>query len=216
VNEDRADSGTRVERVAKRSISIVLLLLGTAILLAACGSGSSSPATQSASQNARTAPSNAQTSFNAYSACMKKHGVNFGGFKPGSSGGNTLGGGFGAGPASSGFRNQFNQPAFKKASAACANLRPKFSRRGTGSANSTAFATYRNCLSLHGMKLPSRFSSSTSKSPSSIPNSPSVTSPSGLTASSPAAKAALAACGSLRPTFPGTGPPTTGGSTGKS
>ena len=193
--------------------TIVVTLFGFSLLLAACSSSSpstskptsnSSSAKSTTSGNSKTS-SSVKTSFTAYSNCMKEHGVNFGGFGRGGFGHpgsgsvpSSSGGSAGTGSPSGNFHNLSNNPAFKKAEAACASLRPKFPAGGFGSNSAAAekFAAYTNCLKLHGVNIPSPASRSSS---GTTPTSP--TPPSTLNSSNPTVKTALAACASLKPTF---------------
>jgi hypothetical protein len=168
----------------------VALLIAGSVALTACGGGSSTAT--STTTTAGSGAGQAKASLAAYTSCLAKHGVklpNFGGTR----GTFPTGGSF---PPTGGGRSQFNSPAFRKASSACASLRPKggFGNRpggggGGGGFSSAALAAYRNCLKIHGVTLPSR-SSSTSSTP-----------PATLNTKSPAVKKALDACASLRPKF---------------
>jgi hypothetical protein len=101
-----------------------------------------------------------------YTACLKQNGVtlpSFGaGRPPGGGQGNAPSGTAQAPPA--GANGQGGQgrggfasnPKFQKAAAACASLRPAGARGGGfgggNGQNTAAFAAYRNCLALHGVK----------------------------------------------------------------
>jgi hypothetical protein len=140
------------------------LLLATALAVAACGGSSGTASTTSTTSTTTTAAASGASSaaLAKYTACLKENGVTLptgGGGPPGGGGGasptGTTGGGtsttrrpaFGAG----------GNAEFAKAQAACAKLRPAGLRAGGfggpgGGANSAAFAAYRNCLTLHGVK----------------------------------------------------------------
>ena len=122
------------------------------VTLSACGGGGSSTGTTSTTTSttaATSASSSSKASESAFTACMQKHGVKFSGFGNGRTGGSFPTGG------SAPTGGSFNSPAFRKASAACASLRPKGFGAGTGGFSSAATAAYRNCLKLHGVTLPS-------------------------------------------------------------
>jgi hypothetical protein len=182
----------------RRAVAIGAVAIG-AVLLAACGSSSSASSATSTSTTA-AAPAgtgSGSPSITAFFSCLKQHGVNVtvpspsGGAPTGSfpSGGTPPVGSGGTPPGGTGggLPGQFNSPKFKKASAACATLRPKGLPFG-GGASSPKFAAYRNCLKIHGVTLPA----ATSRSGSS-------TTPTTLATTDPKVKAALAACASLQP-----------------
>ena len=145
------------------------LLVGGAIALTACGGGSNAPTTPTTTANAGAGTTTTTTTtgggprsnaaFVKYTDCLQEHGVklpDFGsGGAPGTGGpppGAT--GDPGATPqAPAGVDNA----AFRKAQTACASLRPKGARNGGpgfgGGQNNAAFAAYRNCLTIHGVKL---------------------------------------------------------------
>jgi hypothetical protein len=142
------------------------LVVGGAIALTACGGGSNAPTTSTTSTNAgagaatTTSGGGARTNaaFVKYTACLKEHGVtlpDFGaGGDPGQGGPppSTTGDSGTTPQAPSGVDNA----TFQKAQTACASLRPKGTRNGGpgfgGGQNSAAFAAYRNCLTIHGVK----------------------------------------------------------------
>ncbi len=144
-------------------------------------------------------------SLSAFQACLSKHGLKlptrggskggppsgFSGGTPPSSGGTppSLGGsgGFGA--------NSKTQAALKQ----CANLQPKGGfPGGAGGSSSTAFASYRNCMKLHGVTVPSVTPGSNTSTSTTVDTS------------SPTYQAAQTACKALLPTGSGT----TSGSSG--
>jgi hypothetical protein len=140
------------------------LLLTTALAAAACGgsSGSASTTTAATTSTTTTAAATAGAAATSaamakYSACLKQNGVTLptgGGAPPGGAGGAPPTGTTGARPT----RPKGGNAAFAKAQAACAKLRPAglraggFGGRGGGGGNTAAFAAYRNCLTLHGVK----------------------------------------------------------------
>jgi hypothetical protein len=166
-----------------RAATIVSVLGGMGLLLAACSSGSAN----AASSKSTSTTTKGAASFTAYENCLKSHGVNFtGGF-----GGFGGGGGTGGPPPSGSTRPTIpasERAAFTKAESACASLRPKFNGGG-GGAGSTEFAAYRNCLKLHGVTLP------TGRGAGGFPGSGTST----PTTTTSKEKAAEAACASLRP-----------------
>ena len=170
----------------RRAVAVGAVAIG-ALLLAACGSSSSASSSTTAASPATSG--SGSPSITAFFSCLKQHGVSIAG--PSTSGGAPTGSfpAGGAPPAGTGGRSpgQFNSPKFKKASAACASLRPK-QFAPAGGASSPKFAAYRNCLKIHGVTLPS----ATSRSGGSTP-------PTTLGTTDPKVKAALAACSSLQP-----------------
>ena len=173
--------------------SLVAVVIAGAVALSACGSGSSAPTTSTTDPGG--GGSHAKASFAAYSACLKAHGVKLPTFNGGPPNGSfPPSGSFptsGSTPPGGGGRGRFNSPAFRKAAAACASLRPTGSGNRPGGRNfsSAAFAAYRNCLKLHGVTLPTRPTSSNSTPPTTF------------NSTSPKVKKALAACAGLRPKF---------------
>ena len=202
-----------------RSALAVLLVAG-AVGLAACGGGSGSsagtttatiPTTTTGGAAAAGGPAGGanRAAFTKYTTCLKQHGVTLPSF-----GNRGAGGGGGGTPPANGSTTTtprrrgafgggaFNTPKFKAAQTACAKLLPAgfaggFGRgRGPGGGfggNSAAFAAYRNCLTLHGVKLAAGAGGFGRP---------------GAGGAKPTAKvqAALKACASLRPKF--TRPPT--------
>jgi hypothetical protein len=181
-----------------RGGAIAVVVVG-AIGLSACGgsSGSSATSTTTASSSsgaATTTPAGGTATNNAalarYTACLKQHGVTL----PSRGAGGAPGAGGGAPPTTTGgSATPPQQPAggvnnakFQKAQTACASLRPKGARGGGpgfgGAQNSAAFAAYRNCLTIHGVKASSLRSGN-----------------GGTAAASAKVKKAMTACASLRP-----------------
>ena len=181
-----------------RTIPLAVLFVGIVpLILAACGSSSASGA------NASSTKPSGRASRTAYSNCLKQHGVTLPNFT-GGTGGPPAGGetppSFTPGSGAGGFRSN---PAFQKAATACKSLRPSGGFGGFGGSggfNSSAFAAYRNCLSLHGVTLPTGGSRPAAGS----------TPPSTINQSSPAVQAALQACAALRPSASSSTTTTTG------
>jgi hypothetical protein len=171
------------------------LLLGAAAvagLAAACGGSSATPPANAAA--------NGGNAFAAYTECLAKNGVvlpsasarpdRSGGVRPSNrpsarpSGGTGNGGGFGGGF----FGNQppagVDQATWDKAMQACASVRPSFGAGGNGANNSEVVA-YRNCLTEHGVTLPSNGTRGGGFA--------------GLNTADPKVAAALTACAPLRP-----------------
>jgi hypothetical protein len=180
--------------------AVAALLVTTACAVAACGGGGGSAATTTSAgttSNTTTSPAGAAggAAFAKYTTCLKQHGVtlpNFGQGQP--PGGGAPNGGQGTPPTgtapptgTNGPGGQFNTAKFRQASAACASLRPKGGGFGGGfrggGQNTAAFAAYRNCLTLHGVKTAGGFGFGQP----------------GGAAPTAKQKAALAACASLRP-----------------
>jgi hypothetical protein len=153
-----------------KKASIAVLLVAAAVGLAACGgssgSGSSSPTTAAGAGTTSTAAGGTGTqsaAFVKYSACLKQHGVSFagGGFGFGSrrqAGGSQPAGTTGTAPARPAV-SAATRAKFTAARTACAKLLPKGGfgfRGGPGGGfggNSAASAAFRNCLTIHGVKL---------------------------------------------------------------
>ena len=181
--------------------AVAALLVTTACAVAACGGGGgSSAATTSAGTTANTTSTAGAArgangaAFAKYTTCLEQHGVtlpNFGQGRPPSGGGQgTAPTGTAPNPPTGTNRRggfgQFDNPKFQKAAAACASLRPKFGGGGfggRGGQNTAAFAAYRNCLTLHGVKTNGGFGFGRP----------------GGAAPTAKEKAALTACASLRP-----------------
>jgi hypothetical protein len=158
-------------RAAGRSFTFrggaIALVIAGAVGLTACGgsSGSSATSTTTATSTGSTATTTptggaaTNAAFAKYTACLKQHGVTLPG--PGAGGAPGAGGGAppttgGSAPPSQPPAGGFNSAKFQKAQTACAGLRPKGARTGGpgfgGGQNSAAFAAYRNCLTIHGVK----------------------------------------------------------------
>jgi len=173
----------RVRSVWRVSFPLLAIVLVGSVALSACGGGSSSATSSTTSSTiaATSASGSSKVSTSAFAACMQKHGVKFSGFGNGATG------------SSLPTAGSFNSSAFRKASAACASLRPKGFGTGTGGFSSAASAAYRNCLKLHGVTLPSGSGAANSTTPTT------------LNTKSASVQKALAACASLRPKGFGTG-----------
>jgi hypothetical protein len=134
-------------------------VLALSVLLAACG-GSSKTATGSSTT---TAPSgSASASFAKYTACLESHGVPAsaassllgGGRGPGASSASGSGGSSGSAAAGSTTRPTISSQ-YQSAFGACRSDLPTGGFAGGGGFNSAASAAYRNCLTLHGVTIPS-------------------------------------------------------------
>jgi hypothetical protein len=193
------------------------LLVLTAVGLAACGGSSNSGAT-TATTGAAAAGGTAgagRAAFAKYTTCLKQHGVTLPTRRPGAFGGGGNGGpptgATGASGATGptgrrgGFFSGANSAKFRAAQTACSKLLPAgfgrggfFGRAGGGGGNSAAFAAYRNCLMLHGVKIGAGFGNRGGQ---------------GVQGGAPKPNAkvtkALAACASLRPSFGGRPPGST-------
>lgn len=183
--------------VAPMRLALVLGLAGSSVLMAACG-GSSGASTSTSGGS-----STGKASTSAFQSCLAKHGVTL---PKGANGGGPPSGGFSGTPPSGGAPPSGaggNPPSgaggfggnskFQQAIKACASYQPKGAGGGAG-ANSTALASYRNCMKLHGVTI-GNFS----------PGSSSTTATTIDTTSS-AYQAASTACKSLLPS--GGAPPT--------
>ncbi len=183
-NETRSRWGSRV-----RSWAIGLAALAVfGVILAACGGGSKTTATASASRPTTTAPANANRTAQrqAFTQCMQSHGINtanlprraFGGGGGENSSQNGNGGSSSTGPTTSltlppGVTQQQMQSALQ----ACRSLLPT---GGRNFQNNPAFAAYRNCLQLHGVTTGTGGGQ-------------------GLDRTNPTVQAAMQACAALRP-----------------
>jgi hypothetical protein len=154
---------------------LALLFLVCGLALAACGSNGTSSAPATTTTGTSGGSSSSSASFAKYTACLKQHGVTRT-FGPGGPNG-----GGGAPPANRPQPSAAARKTFQAAQTACAKYRPAGAGNGfpgRGDASSSAFAAYSNCLKLHGLTV----------TPGTRP-----------AATSTKAKAALAACASLRP-----------------
>lgn len=137
-------------------------LLAAGLVLAACGGGSSHPASASPAPTTTPVGSGGAGTIAAFRSCMSTHGVTLAtrpgggnGGPPSTTPGGTrprgAGGGFGRNPG-----NRFNTPPagvdpakYATALGACRSLLP------TGNVpNNSAFQAYRSCLQDHGVTLP--------------------------------------------------------------
>jgi hypothetical protein len=189
----------------RRWVLAVLPLIALSVILAACGGSSSSTAspTTSTSPSTATSPSTSggagtaraggSAAFAKYTQCLTSHGVpasatGFGGRRrPGTAttpGATTV-------PATRPTIPAQYQAAFKS----CASLLPRGGGGffGGGQANSAQAAAYRNCLTIHGVTLPS--------TPSTTPGQtrPAGGFGGGQFANNPTFQAAQKACASLLP-----------------
>jgi hypothetical protein len=178
----------------------VSLVFTLALTASASGTSGASTLRTAAKQSAKHKPSSAK-SFSAFQECLSKHGLKLparggsrGGPPSGSAGGTppSFGGSGGAPPSggSGGFGgNSKAQAALKQ----CASLQPKGGFPGGASgSSSTAFASYRNCMKLHGVTVPSVTPGSSTSTSTTVDTS------------SPTYQAAQAACKALLPTGTGT------------
>ena len=186
-------------------LGLCALPLVFTLALTASTTGTSGAATLRTA--AKHKPSSAK-SLSAFQACLSKHGLKLPA-RGGSKGGPPSGfsgstppssGGSGGTPPSFGGSGGFGgnskaQAALKQ----CANLQPKGGfPGGAGGSSSTAFASYRNCMKLHGVTVPSVTPGSSTSTSTTVDTS------------SPTYQAAQAACKALLPTATGT----TSGSSG--
>ena len=183
------------------ALSLVFTLALTASTSGASGAATlRTAATQSAKHKASSAKS-----FSAFQACLSKHGLKLPG-RGGSKGGPPAGFSGGTPPSSGGTPpssggsggfggNSKTQAALKQ----CAKFQPKGGfPGGAAGASSTAFASYRNCMKLHGVTVQSITPGSSTSTPSTVDTS------------SPTYQAAQTACKALLPTGAGTSPGSSG------
>jgi hypothetical protein len=197
--------------MTKRMILLATVLIGV-LVLAGCSSSGAKTVSQGASTTTAAGTSkNASTA--AFTACLKKNGVDIGSFgrrtgTAGDNGGTPPTGGeapiggtppAGAGGGGAGGGRFANNPKFQKAFAACASLRPAGgSGFGGGGARGTAFTKYQTCMSQHGITLPDRtFGGATTGSTTTTAAGVTTTT---IDRTSPLYVAAAKACASLLPT----------------
>jgi hypothetical protein len=176
----------------RRRLGVGVAIVALGLLAAACGGAASSSSSTTTTTKSTTTPTSSSSSSGtasetAFRSCLEKNGVTP--TSGGSAGAPTPGAGAASG-----------NPNFQQALQACASLRPKGAGSGfggNGGANSTAVAAYRNCLTLHGVSLPSKGSTSTT---TTIAGATATTLPSVSDTSNPTVEAALSACASLKPT----------------
>ncbi len=158
------------------------------VLLALALSGAVLASGGVASASSKPSAKTPTTAIKKFDSCLKKHGVSaptFGlGTPPkGSPGGTNPPGGF---PGSSKVGNAKTRAAFQ----ACSSFLPKGSQfGGTAGTTSTAFAAYRNCMTLHHVTLPKGPSGSAPLAGSTVTSNPNF-------------KKANAACSALLPSTP--------------
>jgi hypothetical protein len=195
-------------RLAARRRVGATALAATAVALVAAGCGNAtSPGSSSAASGS-----------NSYFSCLSQHGVKLPTSRPSrGTGGDGGGGGFGGG----GFGGS-GSSAFRKASQACASLRPSGgfggggggggSVGGFGGGFSAALSAFRSCMSSHGEPVPTTRPSSP---PGGLAGIDRILN--GLNPANSKVAAAVKACESKLPSFlrGGTGSaPGTGGSGG--
>jgi hypothetical protein len=198
-------------RATKRGAMVILPLVALATLLGACGGSSKSAATASPTTTTPSRSGAASAAFAKYTQCLESHGVPastasslFGGRRSGS--GSSTSTPSGSAPAG-GFTRPTIPAQYQAAFTACASDRPSFGGFGGGGFNSTALTNYRNCLEVHGVKLPTP--------PTTTPGETRPTGGSGngfgSVLGTPAGKAAAQACASLLPARTGSSSSTTAG-----
>ncbi len=210
-------SGRALPRPLALRSALAALLVLTAVGLAACGGSSSNSAATTATTPTTTGAAAAggaagagRAAFAKYTTCLEQHGVTLPARRPGGfgNGGPPTGATGATGPTGrrGGFFSGANSAKFRAAQSACSKLLPAgfgrggfFGGRG-GGGNSAAFAAYRNCLMLHGVKLGTAFGRRGGQGGQGAQGAP-----------KPSAKvtSALKACASLRPSFGGRPPGST-------
>ena len=186
----RTDPGAPRRRKSPRAAGVfAALLVGLAVILAACGGSSDRGSSSATSSSAPSAPTSAPTSGGssgsssssrsgavAFAQCVREHGVpDF----PDPQNGHFLISGA-----------DQNNPNFQSATQACQHLLPGGSatNAGGGASNSSAELAFAHCMQTHG-----------------VPNFPDPTSngalgiPPGVNANSPQFQSAYQACSSLLP-----------------
>jgi hypothetical protein len=156
-----------------------------ALLASGCGGAAAAPA-------ASSAPATPSPGASAYLTCLRQHGATVPTTRPTARPTARPSGGFAA------------NPAMQKARQACASLRPAGGFGGFGGGQfAAAFQAFRSCMAAHGETIPA-----------TRPTAPPATPPSpgtdrflnGLNPSDPKVAAALKACQSKLPRFPGATP----------
>jgi len=179
---------------ARRALVPAAVGCAALLLIAGCGQ------TKSAAATTPSSPSSAGSSITAYLTCLRQHGVNVPTARP------TVRptaqptarptGGFGGGSA-----------AMQKARQACASLRPAGGFGfGGGGRFAAAFQAFRTCMASHGVTIPTTRPTAPPTRPASPPASGAARAGpflNGLNRSDPQVAAALKACQSRLPTFPG-------------
>ncbi len=199
-----------------RWILAALPVVALSILLTACGGGSTKTAGATPTTTPATSPStgtgqaSASSSFTKYRQCLTSHGVPAtaiggrggapGGGATGSAAGTGASGATGAtGAAGGGGAATGTRPTipakYQQALQACASLRPTGGFGGFGGLNSPVAAAYRNCLEIHGVKLPT----TPTTTPGQPPSTGGFRGGFGQVANNPTFQAAQKACASLLP-----------------
>ena len=168
-----------------RALSAVGGCALVALLASGCGGAAAAPAASSAS--AKPGPG-----ASAYLTCLRQHGVNIPATRPTARPTARPSGGFAA------------NPAMQKARQACASLRPAGRFGGFGGGQfAAAFQAFRSCMAAHGETIPA----TRLTAPPATPPSPGAGRfLGGLNPSDPKVAAALKACQSKLPRFPGATP----------
>ena len=200
------------------AVAVALGALGAGV--AACGGGSSSASSGSPTTSvpATTAPNASRAAaLQKYTQCLTSHGVpstvagGLFGRRPGGTSGSSSGAGSGSTPTSRPAGTRPTIPAqYQAAFQACNSLRPTFGGGGFGAGgggfNSATFAAYRNCLTIHGVTLPT---TPTTKPGQTPPTSGAGRAGIGSLANNPKFQAAAKACASLLPARTGSSASTT-------
>jgi hypothetical protein len=182
-------------RRKRLSLFIALPLIAVAVLATACGGGSTKTSSSASTSTTTPAGSTAAASRAKFTQCLESHGVpasvasaGFGGGRRGAGGSTsstTTGG------SSSNRSSLFTQ--YQSAFTACRSDLPS-GFGGGGNFNSAASAAYRNCLTLHGVTVPTTTPGS--------PRTGGFSGGFGAASQSPAFQAAQKACASLLPARP--------------
>ena len=158
--------------VAMAAIAVI------ALAASGCSGGSAKSVAVSATTSTTAAPAGARGG-QAFTQCMKSHGVTITGVR-----------GLRGGSTSTTLPAGVTAAQFQQALQACRGQLPA---GGGNFQNSPAFAAYRNCLTLHGVTLPQPGSSTSSSVPGGGGGF------GGLDRTNPTVQAALQACAALRP-----------------
>jgi hypothetical protein len=159
------------------------------LLIAGCGQAKSAAATTPSS------PGSAGSSITAYLTCLRQHGVNVPTTRPTARPTARPAGGSGGGSA-----------AMQKARQACVSLRPAGGFGFGGGGFAAAFQAFRTCMASRGVTIPTTRPTAPPTRPASPPASGAPRAGrflNGLNPNDPKVAAALKACRSKLPTFPG-------------
>lgn len=184
---------------ARRRLTVAAGVVALSVGLTACG-GASNAATSSSPTTTAPTSSGSRAGFSAFESCLSKHGIpasalDFSrGFRPGGTTGSTTSGTTPTHRTPPSLPKGVTEQQFRSATQACRADLPNGGAFGGGAGgfNSAQFAAYRNCLSEHGVKLPTGPAGTSSST--SVPAGGR-----GNFANNPTYQKAAKACAALRP-----------------